>query len=483
MWLANDLIEFRGAEAVANGWIQRARRLLDGLEPVPEHAWMALYEAMSALMGDNDPVAAHEAAQRAAELARELGVFDVEMAALATDGLALVTAGRVAEGMRLLDEAATAAVADEVQDAAMRSTILCSLMDACDRVRDFDRAAQWCARAREVSERWGLSELFSLCRPHYAVVLTWRGAWDEAEAELESAIEELSARRPPMAAESIVRLAELRTLQGRLDDAAVLFEQVEHAPLAQLGRARLALAIGDASMAVELCERFLRRIPPDDRVERAAGLELMVRARIAAENPALAEDPSAELRAAADEVQLAPLQAAACVAAGLLARARGDRAAARRAFEEAVDRYGRASAPYEAACARLELAVELGEAGLATSARREASAALKVLGDLGAVLDARRAANFIASFDATEASPIAPTPIAPPAGLTEREVEVLRLIAIGRSNREIADDLVLSVRTVERHISNLYGKLGVDGRTARAAATAHAFRLGLLLSS
>ena len=372
IWLAVDLVEFRGAEAVANGWVQRARRLLDELDPVPEHAWMALYEALAALMGDNDPAAAIIAARQAGTLGRQLDVFDVEMTALALEGLAVVSSGDVAAGMRLLDEAATAAVADEVADASMRSTILCSLMDACDRVRDFERASQWATRAREASARWGIHELFSTCRPHYAVVLTWRGAWEEAEAQLQAAIGELTAIRPPMAVESIVRLAELRTLQGRFEDAAMLFAQVEHAPLAQLGRARLALAHDDAPMAVELIDRFLRRIPASDRVERAVGLELMVRAQLASGDIEAAAASCSELHDIAGRVAVPSVSAAVCSATGLLARAHGEREAARHAFEEAVDRYGRAAAPFETACARLELAVEFREAGLLTSAHREA---------------------------------------------------------------------------------------------------------------
>lgn len=160
VWLANDLVDFRGAGAVAEGWVSRARRLLEGLEPRAEHAWLALWDAASTLMGTNDPAGAREAASRAVALAREFGVADVEFTGMAIEGLALVSEGRIAEGMRLVDEAAAAAVAGEVEQPNLRMTVLCSLMDACDRARDFERASQWSSRIHEVALAWGAEEGF-----------------------------------------------------------------------------------------------------------------------------------------------------------------------------------------------------------------------------------------------------------------------------------------------------------------------------------
>ncbi|MGE0134012.1 MAG: LuxR C-terminal-related transcriptional regulator [Dehalococcoidia bacterium] len=478
VWLANDLVDFRGAAAIADGWVSRARRLLDDFEPRAEHAWLALWDAASALMGVNDPAGAMEAARRAIALARQFGVADVEFTAMAIEGLALVSQGGISEGMRLVDEAAAATVAGDVDNPNMRMTILCSLMDACDRARDYERASQWSARIHEVARQWGAEEVFSACRPHYAVVLTWHGAWTEAEAQLTAAVRELSAIRPAMAIEGVVRLAELRMLQGRHEEAAALFADVEHEPLAQLGRGRLALEQGDPSMAIELAERYLRRIPVEDRIERVAGLDLLVRARIAAGQPAQAREPAAELRAIAEATGAPLLRAAACASEGLLAAAAGEHEAARRAFEESADCYAAAHAPFETARVRLDLARALDLAGYRTSALREIESALTTCIELGARSEAARARTLLAELAGQPATDARES--ADDAGLTARETEILRLIASGLSNRAIADELVLSVRTVERHISNLYGKLGVDGRTARAAVTAHAFRTGLL---
>jgi LuxR family maltose regulon positive regulatory protein len=330
LWLALDILEFRGQDAVANGWLRRAHRLLDGHPPAPEHAWILGVESYLALMSRNDAAGSLLLAERALAAAREVGVTDAEMVSLAVKGLALVTLGQVTEGMALLDEASTAAVHGEVDEPSARSTILCALMDACDRVRDFNRADQWCTLIREAADRWRLPPVTTVCRPHYAVVLAWRGRWEEAEAELTTAIEEYREYRPLLAVEGLVRLAELRLRQGKRDEAALLFREVEHEPLAQVGRAELALMTGDIRGAADLVARTLRRIPPDNRVERAPALEVAVRAALAAGDLPRAAEICHELRDAAAAVGTRPLQGAAAHADGLHALARGDSALARR---------------------------------------------------------------------------------------------------------------------------------------------------------
>ena len=111
-WIASDHLDFRGDDAVARGWLRRARRLLEGLDPAPEHGWLAVHEASTALLQDNDVVAGRQLGATAAELGRALGSSALEAVGMATEGLALVTQGRVAEGMPLLDEAAAAALGD-----------------------------------------------------------------------------------------------------------------------------------------------------------------------------------------------------------------------------------------------------------------------------------------------------------------------------------------------------------------------------------
>jgi DNA-binding NarL/FixJ family response regulator len=458
--LALHAYNFRSDIAAGRGWIERARRLLAGVEgPCVEAGWMLMLEAHLALVVDHDLGGARRLASEASRIGHAVGDVDVETFGLAVQGLALVTEGRVEEGMRLLDEAATAATAGEVADVDALQTIYCYLIYACKRVRDFDRAASWCARVRETSVRWSDRLTFSICRTHYADVLLWRGAWADCEAELDSAAREFRELNERRVADVVARLGELRRRQGRAEEAEELFRRAETHPVSVLGRAALAIGRGDAGAATDLVERYLRRLDPGERTERVAALELLVRARVLAGDLAGAAGARDGLREIATAVGGDALRAAAAVADGLVAGARGDAEAARRSFEDAVDLYDGA-APYEAALARLDLARALAATGRDARAREEEDAAAAILARLGAAAGA--------GTDGDDA------------GLTQREREVLRLVARGLSNQEIARELVLSVRTVERHISNIYDKIGAAGRSARAAAASYAAAAGIV---
>ncbi len=232
-------------------------------------------------------------------------------------GLALVASGAVAEGMRLLDEVNTAIVAGELNDLICIGLASCYMIAACDRVRDYDRAVQWCTRLKEYCLRWGLRPLFAVCRTQYASICMWRGTWMEAEQELTAATNELAASRPAMTADGVVRLAELRRRQGRLVEAAALFAQSEHHPLAALGRAELAFDRGDYRDAAELAERYLRRVPMHNRTDRVVALDLVVRAHAASGDADGAKTALAELNTIASLVATKPLRAEASLGSWL----------------------------------------------------------------------------------------------------------------------------------------------------------------------
>jgi tetratricopeptide (TPR) repeat protein len=258
-WLAADWLEFRGEAAVSSGWLQRAHRLLEGREPGPDHGWLAVHEA--SMIVDDDPAAARTLAIEAAELGRRFGVSELEMVGLALEGRALVSDGDLSAGMRRLDEATAAALGGEAELLVCVAWACCYLISACEQVRDYERASQWCRRVGEFCERHGIELLLGVCRAKYAGVLTWEGRWEEAEREITLAAEGLAASRPPTVGEALVRLGELRRLQGRLDDAEGLFARCEGDARAVLGRAALALDRDRPGEAAELAERFLRRYP------------------------------------------------------------------------------------------------------------------------------------------------------------------------------------------------------------------------------
>jgi ATP/maltotriose-dependent transcriptional regulator MalT len=356
--------------------------------------------------------------------------------------------------MRRLDEATTAAVSGEIGDAAIVEGVCCHLIDACRRVRDFDRAGEWCRRVEEIATRFKDAEMFVTCRTLHGEVLIWQGAWSEADRTLTAVCRDYAHVRGK-SIDGLVRLAELRRRQGRLADAAALLDEIDEPRIGSVVRAAIALDRGDARTAADEAERFLRSVGDRDRFERVRALEVLVRARLGLGEEEGAEDAASELEEVATGVRTRPLRAAALLARGRVEAARDPRRACA-ALEDAADLFTESGVPYEAAQARLALASVLRELG------REAPAAAAEDG-------ARRA---LARLGVPVSGSTSPTHIA--GELTRREGEVLRLLARGSSNEEIATQLVLSVRTVEHHVASIYAKIGVSGRTARAAATAYA---------
>lgn len=154
VWLTWDYLAFRGEPVVARGWLQRARRLLDGLDPVPEHGWLAIREGEVAFVLENDTAATIRLARQAQAIGSSLGVLDIELSALGLEGLALASDGNIADGIRQLDEASAAAIAGEMSELWAVGRTCCYMITACERVRDLERASQWCQRMLEFAERW-----------------------------------------------------------------------------------------------------------------------------------------------------------------------------------------------------------------------------------------------------------------------------------------------------------------------------------------
>lgn len=458
-WLASDELDFHGAASVASGWLARARRLLEPLEPGPDHGWLAFHEGYVAHVR-GDLAAARRLAAVAAEHGRRLGVVDLEMLGLALEGAALVASAQVADGMRSLDEATAVALEGEAEIPISAAWACCFLVSACTAVRDFGRAAEWCDRIAEFAERFGSRYMLAFCRAEYGAVHLWRGRWQEAEVELEAAVDDFARSRPAWAGGPLLGLAELRRRQGRVEEADGLLERAGGGTDAQVARARLALDRGDARRAAELLERVLRRAPAERALGRVPSLELLVRARVASGERDAAAAALEELRALTLLVGTEPLAAAADVAEGVLEAARGEHDRARALLEDAVDAFERHGAPYEAALTRVELGASLCALGRGEEARREVAAAVATLRELGASVPVD----------------VGPEGARLGSALTPREREVLLLVADGLTNRQIAERLVVSEHTIHRHVTNILRKLDLPTRTAAAA---HAVRAGL----
>lgn len=467
VWLAWDSSAFRGDHAIASGWLQRARRLLDDQPPSREHAWLALRAGVFALLDENNPEDAERLALETINLGRSLGAVDYEIAGRSLHGFALVTRGCVPDGLRGLDEVSAALVAGEVSDFVLMGLSGCYLIAACDRIRDYDRAAQWCDRLTAFAKKCGLRPLFAVCRTQYASVCIWRGAWDEAERELSGATDALAASRPAMTGEGLVRLGELRRRQGRLDEASTLFERAGSHPSASLGRAMIAFDRDDYHAASELADRHLRGLSPQNKTERAGALELLVRANAELGDLDAARQALRELSDIAAQAQTDPLKASARLAAGVLAAIEKDFGAARLHFEDAADLYRRSAAPFETARARLDLARVLNALGRKQSAEQEIRRAIEELTPLNADLELSRARTMLEPGASKGDQSV----------LSARELEVIRLISAGFSNPAIAKKLFISEHTVHRHVANTLAKLNV---ASRSAAVARAAQRGLL---
>lgn len=443
--LAWDSTIGRREAAIAGGWSARARSLLDGLPPSPDHAWLLLCEATLAGAGSDQ-------FGDARRLAASVGAFDAEMTAVALEGNALVGEGRVNEGLAMMDGAAAAACAGELEDPLAITFACCQLLGACSRVQDFERAGQWCDRIALMCDRENIWTVLAVSRCMYAPVLVARGHYAEAEKILEASLRHYRQLLPHHAGEAAVWLADLRVRQGRAADALELLDRAEPDAGCRLVRATIALDADAYEMAVEHAQAFLRQSTANRFVERLTAHDVLVRAHARAGNLADADAAHGEVERLATVLGSPSAQATVLRGLAAVREATGDLDGTRVALEDAADVFERSQTPYEGARTRLELAGVLERLG-----RPDA-----------AIVEWARGEQVLAGLRESE---VAAGP------LTNRELEVLTLVAEGLSNAEIARRLVVSTHTVHRHIANLMRKLEVNSRTA---AVSRASKLGLI---
>jgi len=456
MWLASDHLDFRGDDAVASAWLRRGRALLRDHEPCSELGYIMLLDADIALLANSDPPTTERLAREALELARGIEDAGVEVVALALLGSALVASGAVEEGLRRLEECAALALGEEFAETAAPGWALCHTVSACAGVGDFGRAEQWCRALHTWSAVWQARHFFGICRTAYGEVLATSGDWPSAEQELLSAMDDLRTTRPALAAPTAIRLGRLRMRQGDLVEARALFEAALPLPQAILALGELDLAGGDAAAAADAADRVLRRLGDASILDRFPALELLARARAAAGDRDGADATTTQLEREATRLATPYMRGRARLVRARVLWAAGDHDGARQAAEDAADLFTGCSAPYEAAEARLLLSSALEALGRPERAKAEARAARAAF----ALLGAKGQGHGRASEE-----------------LSAREVDILRLVAQGLGDTQIAERLFLSPHTVHRHIANIRTKLSVP---SRAAAVAHATRQGLL---
>ena len=476
-WLGADHLEFNNEFAIASGWFQRAESLVKGLENTTEYALVLMLKARIAFFVEKNNDHALQLAGESLHLSNSLNNLDGVMIAKAFIGFIWVTEGKISEGMKLLDEATILATTDTSLDYNLVTVSCCFLIDACGRVRDYERAGQWCKQVKEISIKRNNKTMFANCRNLYASLLIYRGDWKEAEDELITAAKELKEYRPIAVSSSTVRLADLRRRQGRWEEALTLFDEVPSHSLKPLSCAALAYDKGDYEMAENLAERHLRQIALSTPIERVTDLELLMRIYVKRNKTEEALTLLNELKETSTLINTLPLKAAALSAEGIYDYAIKNYEAAKHCLEDAIDLYDKVILPFEASRSRLMLAEVLMNLRQYLQAESELNIAIDIFKKLGAEKDQAKAKYILKNLYNEKIKPGAADTIYE---FTGRELEILRLIAEGKSNEEMAEQLFLSVRTIEKHISNLYQKMGVSGKSARAFIVSYAIRHNLV---
>jgi DNA-binding NarL/FixJ family response regulator len=454
----------RGSSAQAGGWFARAGRLLEGEPPDCAERGYLLLPAALQYMAAGDDAAAREAAAEAAAHGRRAGDADLAGLALHLQGRVLIRLGRTSEAMASFDEAMVAVVTGELSPVVV-GTVYCSLLEGCQEVLEWRRAQEWtealtawCGRQPDMVTYSGR------CLVHRAELLQLHGAWPEAVDAARRAGERLARGGDSYATgAACYQQAEVHRVLGQLAEAEDAYRQAGqwgHEP--QPGLALLRLAQGRTEAAAAAIRRVVAET--GDRLARARLLPAAVEILLAAGDVAGARTAADELGGIAGGYGTPALRAVAGHADGAVLLASGAARDAVVALRAAARAWRELEAPYEAARVRVLLGRGCRALGDEEAAAMELDAARDVLARLGAATD-------LASLDRVARS------AARTHGLTPRELEVLRLLATGKTNRAIASELVLADKTVDRHVSNLFTKLGVS---SRAAATAYAYQHRLL---
>jgi ATP/maltotriose-dependent transcriptional regulator MalT len=436
-----------GNLAASAGWLARAGRLIEEFDLIDLRGWLLLMQA-----GEADPVNSEKLAREAKELASGSG--DLELCAIAQVGSALVSQGRVREGLHLLDEAMAGSLGGEGSSFDTVVFTSCNMIGSCARCAELERAVEWIRAADRFTKRYGCPFLYVYCRTLYAGVLIASGDWIQAEEELEIAVKESEHSQAAVHIGALATLAELRLVQGRLDEAERLIEGIEDQAPAVLAAIHLARA--RAAIAAATVQRALDS-GSTDQLDGARLVELLGEAEIAQGDARTAATRGRELIEAGSALEC------------LTIRARGERllghaGGSRQHLGAAVSHFSRLGMPYEAARARLTVAEAVRRIEPEV-AEAEARTALGVFEGLGAKREADAAAALLRQLG-VRAARTGPKTLGI---LSKRESEVLALLGLGLSNPEIAQRLYVSRKTVEHHVAHILTKLGLRNRTEAAA--------------
>jgi DNA-binding CsgD family transcriptional regulator len=464
-WLGMSLLQ-RGEVARSGGWLARARRVLDEAQlDCVEQGYLLVPLALQT-MAQGDAQGAFATFEQAGKIADRFGDPDLRTMSRAGGGRALVLLGETAEGAAWLDEVMVAVTTEDLSP-MVTGIAYCAVIDVCLQTFDLRRAHEW----TEALRRWSdaqpdLVPFRGECLVHRAELLQLHGSWPEAVGEAQRACDLLSLPSGNLAAgAAFYQLAELYRLLGefaRAEDAYRQASQRGRTPYPGMAQLRLAQGQTEASAGAIRREVDEAKHP----LTRAGLLPAYVEIMLATGDVAAARAAAEELSRIADGLDAPYLRAVSAQATGAVVLAEGDPRAALESLRTAWTAWRDLEAPYEAARARVLIGIACRERQDEDSARLELEGAGRTFQDLGAKPDLERVDRLLPS-----------APPRHPGGLTTREVQVLSLVAAGKSNRAIAAELVISEKTVARHVSNIFTKLGLS---SRAGATAYAYQHDML---
>lgn len=474
-WLGLRLMAMREI-GQASGWLGRAQRLVEQEDSDCVVRGYLLVPVVRRQMGAGEYEAAREGAASALEIGARFN--DADLVAFARDllGLILVKQGRIDEGLALLDEAMVAVTRGELSP-MITGFVYCDTISCCQQIYAFDRAREWTRALADWCEAQPQLVTFTgSCLLHRSEIMQLGGAWGEAMQEAQRAVERFArARDPGITAEALYHQGEVHRLRGEFaaaDEAYRGASQLGREP--QPGLALLRLAQGRVDAALAASRRVMAATT--DRLQRTRFLAAHIEILLAAGEIEEARSSCGELEQIAQTFETDVLGAMAAHARGAIHLSEGDARAAVEPLRHAFRVWQQVGAPYIAARIRVLLARACRALSDEEATCLELDAAREVFERLGAAPDVALVDSLVDSAEGDSEKANVPES-KDVGGLTARELQVLRLVASGKTNKAIGQELCLSERTVHRHVSNIFTKIDVS---TRAAATAYAYEHGLV---